>query len=70
MASFITRMATSSPATPATAKKRAGPACSTGVVSMASPPEARDAELANTKARCPCISCHVGTAVSLSSMAV
>ena len=70
MAPFMTCMAASSPATPATAKNRAGPVSATGVVTSAKPPDAKDAELTNTNGRCACISCHVGTAVSPSSTAV
>ena len=41
---FIRCMLTTSPTTPALASSRAGPACATGVVTMAAPPAARLAE--------------------------
>ena len=63
-------IATTSPTTPSTASRRAGPASSTGVVIIARPAAARLAELTNTNGRSLRAAFQVGVAVSASSTAV
>ena len=56
--------------TPSTASRRAGPVSATGVVTIASPAEARLAELTNTNGRSCRAAFQVGVAVSASRTAV
>src|SRR3954471_19259756 len=63
-------IAARSTAAPATAALREGPASSTGVNTIVSPPPAARAEPAKTKGSCRCGACHDGTAVFASSTAV
>ena len=68
--SFIRCMLATSPATPAAARSRAGPASATGVVTIAAPPAARLAEEAKRYGRWPRPASQVGTTVLPSSAPV